>query len=667
MLRSCCFGLALVMSLWAPLMQVKSALAQDNLVQDNLAENNNGLFSQTRSLPGNQVMAQAADLPTPEPVQMNQPLTLQSDAFMALQEFLAEENWQAADQETRRILQSWVGDVYYGSPSNISVEVIQEIDRLWAEASGGRFGFRAQLDIWQTVRAQHPSDMEAAVNAFGDRVGWRRTTPDPNNFVSPHWFTEPELTYSSTAPVGHLPWAGVDWAMIEGLLNQQSCGSCTIDSMYLQGDRFTRYVPGLFTQVQTALAAPQSPDSQSWRTLRSKFEINLNSLYPNNRCPIETVDQAVSPNSQILAVSSYSLERACGGNSTNSTLVLWDAQRGNRIITLMRGNAVESFNYDGQPQEPPTEGDRKVGDVANAIAFTPDSQLIAAGLSNGTVRLWRTDTGQLVRTLSGHQYAVRAIAISADGTRLVSASSDQTIKLWDVQTGQLIRTMQLNDSAGIVHTVRISPDGRRLALATGHNLLQLRDLTTGSIVRTFVDETTNQPNWMPLAFSPDGRFLATSDIDHSVKLWNATTGARIMTLQGHRDAVRAIAFSPDSRTLASSSADYEVRLWSLQPFQLQRTLNAAPSIHQDYERPPSPGYLSFSGNGQILATSALHPFSHPISGEALTLLGITLWDAATGQSLTNLDYVKTFSFSPDSQFLLTNGHTLQVWRPHSQP
>ncbi|MEB3232121.1 MAG: GUN4 domain-containing protein, partial [Leptolyngbyaceae bacterium] len=565
------------------------------------------------------LMAESADLAAPTPIPMNQPLMVSTDTFIPLQALLAQSDWQAADRETRRLLQTWVGDIYYGSPTTIPVEALREIDRLWTQASGGRFGLQVQADMWPSIRAQSPNET-AAVEALGDRLGWRRPTPDGENVVSPHWLTEPELTYSLAAPEGHLPWVGVDWSQIESLLSQQSCGSCMIDAMNLQGDRFTRYLPSFLTQVETALTPSEVPTLQDWRTLRPQFQIHLNSLYPQNQCPVEQVDQAISPNSQLLAVSSYSLEPDCGGDSSNSTLALWSTQRGHRIITLMRGKAVLPAQYDGQSQEPATVTDRRVGDVANAIAFTPDSQLIAAGLSNGTVKLWRTDTGELVQTLGPHQYAVRAIAISADGTQLVSASADQTLKLWNLQTGQLIRTMQLGETVGSVHTVLISPDGRRLALATDKNFLQLRDLTTGSIVRTFVDETTQHPDRLPLAFSPDGRLLATSDIDHSVKLWNATTGARIITLQGHSAAVRAIAFSPDNRTLASSSANYEVRLWSLQPFQLQRTLNTALNTAPTSapgQWPPNPGYLSFASDSQILATSGLRPFPHPISGEPL--------------------------------------------------
>jgi|GEM_PF-1891642 len=630
------------------------------------------LFSAALAAPFTALSEARAEAIAPSPVAQS-PSALaetalpENDAFAPLRHHLENQDWQAADQETRQLLNRWIhptGDIF-GAPlaQDIPADVLQAVDQLWLEASDGRFGFSVQQRIWQEVSAQHPNNQEEAVRAFGRRVGWVRPTIENDNFVSPEWLTEPELENSLEAPTGHFPWAGVSWERIQNLLDDQSCGSCMVDAMYLQGDRFYRYLPVLFTHVQIALANPTLPAPQNWRSPRPRFSIDLNSLYPSNRCPVRALDQAISPNSQILAVSSYSYERACGGDASNSTLALWNAQRGNRIITLMRGMATEAWSQGEQAQEPPTELDRIVGDVANAIAFTPDSQLIAAGLSNGTVRLWRTDNGTLVRTLTGHRYAVRAIAISNDGTRLVSASSDQTIRLWNLQTGELIRTIQLNESDGVVHTALISPDGTRLAIATNRNLLQLRDLTNGRIVRTFVDSSVTEPDWLPIRFSSDGRFVATSDIDHSVKLWNASTGARIITFNGHQAPVTALAFSPDSQTLASASTDYSVQLWDLPTYQHARSLDADATTQPMQGRPPNPGHLDFTADGRVLASSGLLPMQHPITGEPLSSSGLLLWDTRTGETLTPVDAVTDFRFSPDSQFLLTNGFVLQVWQP----
>lgn len=197
----------------------------------------------------------------------------QNDAYATLRSFLKAHDWQAADQETRRLLEQWVhpNQDIFGAPlaSDIPADVLQTLDQLWVEASNGWFGFGVQQRIWQEATAQHPNDTSAAVEAFGRRVGWLRPSYDNNNFVSPKWLTEPELSNSPNIPIGHFPWAGISWERIQNLLNQQSCGSCMIDAMYLQGDRFNRYVPVLYDRVRVVLATSTQTEAQTFSPVSS--------------------------------------------------------------------------------------------------------------------------------------------------------------------------------------------------------------------------------------------------------------------------------------------------------------------------------------------------------------------------------------------------------------
>ena len=57
-----------------------------------------------------------------------------------------------------------------------------------------------------------------------------------------------------------------------------------------------------------------------------------------------------------------------------------------------------------------------------------------------TLRLWDLQTGELLRTLVGHEGMVFAAAMSPDGRQALSGSHDRTVRLWDLRTGQLLRT-----------------------------------------------------------------------------------------------------------------------------------------------------------------------------------------------------------------------------------
>ncbi len=615
------------------------------------------------SWPVSSLQAQVA--PTAQPMNWAQ---TQAVDVGALRSHLAAQDWAAADAETRRILDPWIhpgGDIL-GRPlaTNIPPEVVQTLDQLWVEASNGQFGFSVQQKIWAEVRAVNSVDSAVAAKVFGDRVSWTRPPglEDPT-FIAGDWLTEMEINYSLDAPVGHLPWAGVSWEQITKILSVESCGSCTIDAMYLQGERFNQYLPVLFNWVGTALNLPL-PAIGSWHQPQLASSIDLKSLYPDSPCPIYTTSSAISPNGAVIAIGSYSYERSCIRGE--STLALWNAERGNRIITLHRGPALEASAQGNPPQEPAGQGTRIVGDVANAVAFTSDSQFVAAGMSYGVVRLWSATTGEPIRTFQGHRYAVRAIAISPDGTTLASASADQTLKLWNLQTGQLLRTMPMNAADGIVHTLRFSPNGQRLATATDQNTLQLWDATTGQLVRTLVNRATNRYPLLPLAFSPDGQILATGDgpmgpvsdhRDNSVKLWNATTGARQITLTGHTEPVRHLAFSPDSQRLATSDGK-TARLWNRQTYETIHTLTLNQSAGHPIQ-PTNLGEIAFSPDGLTLATSTL--LLPLVQSEPIPSQGITLW-APNGQVLSQLHDVGQFQFSPNGRFLMAQGQRVQLWQ-----
>ncbi len=65
-----------------------------------------------------------------------------------------------------------------------------------------------------------------------------------------------------------------------------------------------------------------------------------------------------------------------------------------------------------------------------AVAISPDGKTIAAGLIDGTVSLWDTDSQQLINNFPAHQEAVKSIIFQTNGRFLITASLDRTIKIW---------------------------------------------------------------------------------------------------------------------------------------------------------------------------------------------------------------------------------------------
>ncbi len=277
-------------------------------------------------------------------------------------------------------------------------------------------------------------------------------------------------------------------------------------------------------------------------------------------------------------------------------------------------------------------------DWVMSVDFSPDGQMLASGSDDKTIKLWNIKTGEVVHTFSDHKSWIRSVRFSPDGQMLASGSDDKTIKLWNVRTGEKIHT--LSGHKGSVESVSFSPDGQMLASGSKDQSIRLWDIETGKEIRTLFAHS----DWVySVSFSPDGQTIASGSKDQSIRLWDVETGKYIHTLSGHEDRVWSVSFSPDSRTLASGSRDQTIKLWNVETGEKIRTLSG----HDDWV-----WSVGFSPNGQTIASGSRDQ-------------SIRLWDVETeGPTLFNHSHaVKSVSFSPAGQTLATGGddETIKLW------
>ncbi|MEG4057117.1 MULTISPECIES: WD40 repeat domain-containing protein [unclassified Microcoleus] len=197
----------------------------------------------------------------------------------------------------------------------------------------------------------------------------------------------------------------------------------------------------------------------------------------------------------------------------------------------------------------------------SAIVISPDSQVIATGSADTTIKIWNLETGKLICTFGSlltwgaHKAGIVSLAFSPIAQTLASSSSDGTIKLWNLRSRECSQTIK-----GYANCLAFSPDGQTLATGGWDRNIQLRQLSNPDSSITLAGHF-NSIN--AIAFSPDGLTVVSASADGNIKFWNASTGENFYTLSGHQSSVTCLTFSSDGETIISGSIDKTVKTWGV--------------------------------------------------------------------------------------------------------
>ena len=190
---------------------------------------------------------------------------------------------------------------------------------------------------------------------------------------------------------------------------------------------------------------------------------------------VSVVDISYSPDGTLLL--------AAGGGKTNA----WSITDGIRVLSDKDAVAA-AFNHDGSlvvgslyrdasASNPAVHIWESTGGVEKrhlppdntfpwAVAFRPDGRQFLTGGGDGLLRIWDTETGELVRQCpQHHESSIRRAVFTPDGKCIVTASHDRTARVWDVATGRPIGPPLTH--SGPVKAVAISPDGKLIATGDG--------------------------------------------------------------------------------------------------------------------------------------------------------------------------------------------------------
>ena len=262
--------------------------------------------------------------------------------------------------------------------------------------------------------------------------------------------------------------------------------------------------------INTVVFSPNGEtiaSGSSDRTIRL-WDVNTRELLKTLMGHTDSVNSVVfSPDGETIASA---------GN--DRTIRLWNLNTGELIKTLTghieNANTV-AFSPDGNT----------IASGSGRLVY------LGGGEDQGTcvgqeIRLWNAHTGELIKTLRGHTSVVNSIAFSPDGNTIASGSghwmgyestysAGEEVRLWNAHIGELLKT--LTGHNWVVSSVVFSPDGNLISSGALNGEIRVWDAETGEYLKTLTGHTGGVSS---VAFSPDGKTLASGRTDGTILLWD---------------------------------------------------------------------------------------------------------------------------------------------------
>ena len=250
-------------------------------------------------------------------------------------------------------------------------------------------------------------------------------------------------------------------------------------------------------------------------------------------------------------------DRLISGDGSG-TVLLWEIATGQQLASVQAhsdcvsclavtpdGSSFVSGSFDSSLklwrfealQQPVLQFRGHTDRVTACVVSSNGSRLYS---SDENIHVWDMYTGQLL--MQSDNSGVSSLALR--GSLLVSGSRDRTVKMWDSESMQLLRT--LSGHSDYVHCVAVSSDqSPRVLSGGGCNVVyedysvRVWDAASGAQLTVLQGHSDAVAC---IAVSSDGRFAASASDDGTICAWDMASLSLCARLEGHADPVCSVLF-----------------------------------------------------------------------------------------------------------------------------
>jgi len=293
---------------------------------------------------------------------------------------------------------------------------------------------------------------------------------------------------------------------------------------------------------------------------------------------------AVSPDDKLVAA--IGLEGAA--------VHVWDTGTGALLAELRQDASVLpslTFSSDGHWLATSSDNDVRVFDTRTwaqvrvipgpafyRLSWDPNSPRLLTGNVKGDASIWAIPSGERIHHLRESGEPVDAVAFSPDGQLVVVASRDGAEQVWDAMSGKL--RSQGNYLHGKILSVEFDRNSTLVVAAGASGSVAVADAALGMPV-TVLDGPRSVVR--VAHFDPTSRRVVGASWDGTARVWDATAPYRLWSSPPISDDCGIVSsLEPDRRFIAIGCLDHPTRIWDTDQAQVLAELPSVTQVDGDF-------------------------------------------------------------------------------------